>query len=268
MGAKPETLKSVCVFCGSSDAAAPAHLRAAADLGRALAEADLRLVYGGGGVGLMGATARAAHEAGGKVLGIIPDFLVGVVLVWIVGVHLHWLPVAGRSGVDSFVLPVLSLAIGPAAVLSRILRVEMIGVLQLINARDPAGRVVPRAAHIRKVYPRDSQTRDGGESETQTHRLLRRGIPYGPSYDGTPASAAFDRGRRTRAYGVRPIQTIGQPDRRRHASGHLGGRNGGRGPPPVGASQSGRRRSRVVQLPLDIARHGGDAHDRQFHAAR
>ena len=70
-------LKSVCVFCGSSDAADPAYLRAAGDLGRALAEAKLRLVYGGGGVGLMGATARAAHAAGGAVLGIIPDFLIG-----------------------------------------------------------------------------------------------------------------------------------------------------------------------------------------------
>jgi uncharacterized protein (TIGR00730 family) len=77
MGAKPDSLKSVCVFCGSSDAADPAYLRAAGDLGRALAAAELRLVYGGGGVGLMGATARAAHEAGGKVLGIIPDFLLG-----------------------------------------------------------------------------------------------------------------------------------------------------------------------------------------------
>ena len=71
------SLQSVCVFCGSSDAADPAFLQAAADLGRALAAADLRLVYGGGGVGLVGATARAAHEAGGRVLGIIPDFLVG-----------------------------------------------------------------------------------------------------------------------------------------------------------------------------------------------
>ena len=71
------SLQSVCVFCGSSDAAAPAYLRAAGDLGRALAAAHLRLVYGGGGVGLMGATARAAHEAGGKVLGIIPTFLMG-----------------------------------------------------------------------------------------------------------------------------------------------------------------------------------------------
>ncbi|MGZ3401907.1 MAG: LOG family protein [Phenylobacterium sp.] len=77
MGRSPESLKSVCVFCGSSDAADPAYLRAAGDLGRALAAAKLRLVYGGGGVGLMGACARAAHEAGGQVLGIIPDFLVG-----------------------------------------------------------------------------------------------------------------------------------------------------------------------------------------------
>jgi uncharacterized protein (TIGR00730 family) len=70
-------LDSICVFCGSSDAADPAFLAAARALGQALARADLRLVYGGGGVGLMGACARAAHEAGGRVLGIIPDFLVG-----------------------------------------------------------------------------------------------------------------------------------------------------------------------------------------------
>jgi len=77
MGRSPDSLKSVCVFCGSSDAAAPEYLRAARELGQALAKAGLRLVYGGGGVGLMGATARGAHEAGGKVLGVIPDFLIG-----------------------------------------------------------------------------------------------------------------------------------------------------------------------------------------------
>src|ERR1700761_4800314 len=77
MGEAPNSLKSVCVFCGSSDDAKPAWLAAARDLGHARAAADLRLVYGGGGVGLMGACARAAHAAGGQVLGIIPDFLVG-----------------------------------------------------------------------------------------------------------------------------------------------------------------------------------------------
>jgi uncharacterized protein (TIGR00730 family) len=77
MGLATDGVDSVCVFCGSSDAADPAFLRAAAELGGDLATADLKLVYGGGGVGLMGACARAAHEAGGRVLGIIPDFLVG-----------------------------------------------------------------------------------------------------------------------------------------------------------------------------------------------
>lgn len=72
-----QRVDSVCVFCGSSDAADPAYLRAAAGLGRDLAEAGLRLIYGGGGVGLMGACAMAAHEAGGRVLGIIPEFLMG-----------------------------------------------------------------------------------------------------------------------------------------------------------------------------------------------
>jgi uncharacterized protein (TIGR00730 family) len=72
-----QRVDSVCVFCGSSDAADPAYLRAAAGLGRGLAEAGLRLIYGGGGVGLMGACAMAAHEAGGRVLGVIPEFLMG-----------------------------------------------------------------------------------------------------------------------------------------------------------------------------------------------
>ena len=77
MGRESQRLESTCVFCGSSDAADPAFLTAAADLGMALAGAKIKLVYGGGGVGLMGAVARAAHQAGGEVLGIIPTFLVG-----------------------------------------------------------------------------------------------------------------------------------------------------------------------------------------------
>ncbi len=69
-------IDSVCVYCGSSDAADPAWLGAASRLGAALAIDGLRLVYGGGGVGLMGACARAAHGAGGRVLGVMPQFLV------------------------------------------------------------------------------------------------------------------------------------------------------------------------------------------------
>ena len=55
--------------------AKPVFADVARELGERLAHENLRLVYGGGGVGLMGTTARAAHEAGGRVLGIMPDFL-------------------------------------------------------------------------------------------------------------------------------------------------------------------------------------------------
>jgi uncharacterized protein (TIGR00730 family) len=75
MSVSPSSLASVCVYCGSSDAADPAYMEAAAAFGKALASDGLRLVYGGGGVGLMGACAGAAHEAGGKVLGVMPEFL-------------------------------------------------------------------------------------------------------------------------------------------------------------------------------------------------
>lgn len=77
MRRQSQRLESACVFCGSADEADPEFLRAAGALGKALADAGMRLVYGGGGVGLMGAVARGAHGAGGDVLGIIPTFLVG-----------------------------------------------------------------------------------------------------------------------------------------------------------------------------------------------
>ena len=67
--------RSVCLFCGSSDLSDPAYTEAARAYGQQTAEAGWRLVYGGGGVGLMGASARAAHQAGGRVLGVMPGFL-------------------------------------------------------------------------------------------------------------------------------------------------------------------------------------------------
>ncbi len=68
-------IKSVCVYCGSAFGNDDAYRTAARDLGQVLAGAGLRLVYGGGGVGLMGEVARAVHSAGGQVLGIMPQFL-------------------------------------------------------------------------------------------------------------------------------------------------------------------------------------------------
>lgn len=69
--------KSVCVYCASSNAADPTYLQSAERFGEILAVSGVRLVYGGGGVGLMGAAARGAHRAGGKVLGVMPAFLTG-----------------------------------------------------------------------------------------------------------------------------------------------------------------------------------------------
>ncbi|MBY6200233.1 TIGR00730 family Rossman fold protein [Maritalea mobilis] len=66
---------SVCVYCGSRAGRNPAYLEAATELGAALAEAGYRLVYGAGDVGLMGAVARAAQQAGGETFGVIPTHL-------------------------------------------------------------------------------------------------------------------------------------------------------------------------------------------------
>jgi uncharacterized protein (TIGR00730 family) len=67
---------SICVYCGSGFGNDPAFRVAAEELGGALGKAGMRLVYGGGAVGLMGVVAKATLEAGGTVLGIIPQFLV------------------------------------------------------------------------------------------------------------------------------------------------------------------------------------------------
>lgn len=68
-------LRSVCIFCAASPGNDPAYAEAAETMGRLIAEAGLRLVYGGGSVGLMGIVARAARAAGGEVIGVIPGFL-------------------------------------------------------------------------------------------------------------------------------------------------------------------------------------------------
>jgi uncharacterized protein (TIGR00730 family) len=66
----------VCVFCGASPGARPAYATAAADLARLLAAEGIGVVYGGGGVGLMGVVADATLEAGGEITGVIPRALV------------------------------------------------------------------------------------------------------------------------------------------------------------------------------------------------
>ena len=68
--------RKLCVYCGSGPGRNPRYLEAARILGRAMAEAEIGLVYGGGSLGLMGEVARAVLAAGGHVTGIIPEFLV------------------------------------------------------------------------------------------------------------------------------------------------------------------------------------------------
>ena len=69
-------LRAVAVYCGSNRGTDPVYARAAASLGRLLAERGIRLVYGGGDVGLMGVLADAVRDAGGEILGVITRALV------------------------------------------------------------------------------------------------------------------------------------------------------------------------------------------------
>lgn len=75
--ASSRLVHNVCVYCGSSKGADPVYEAAARKLGLAMARAGIGLVFGGGGMGLMGAVASSVLANGGKVTGIIPDFLVG-----------------------------------------------------------------------------------------------------------------------------------------------------------------------------------------------
>jgi uncharacterized protein (TIGR00730 family) len=68
-------IRTVCVYCGSGPGTDPAFIAAARSLGQALAENRVRLVYGGGSLGLMGALANSVLDHGGEVTGVIPEFL-------------------------------------------------------------------------------------------------------------------------------------------------------------------------------------------------
>jgi uncharacterized protein (TIGR00730 family) len=69
-------IRSICVYCGSGNGTDPAFAKAAEAFGRILAEQGIRLVYGGGSVGLMGILAESVLDHGGTVIGVIPEFLV------------------------------------------------------------------------------------------------------------------------------------------------------------------------------------------------
>jgi uncharacterized protein (TIGR00730 family) len=68
-------IKRICVYCGSGSGNDPAYVAAARQFGEILARNKIRLIYGCGSTGLMGTLARAVHDHGGEITGIIPEFL-------------------------------------------------------------------------------------------------------------------------------------------------------------------------------------------------
>jgi peptide/nickel transport system permease protein len=88
------------------------------------------------------------------IVATIPDFLIGVALVYVFGVRLGWLPVAGNDIPAAYLLPVFSLAIGPAAILARIVRVEMVGVLEADFIRTARAKRLPaRTVYLGHALP-------------------------------------------------------------------------------------------------------------------
>ena len=114
----------------------------------------------------------------------IPSFLLAVGLVWLFAVNLGVLPVAGRGGPSSYVLPVAALAIAPAFALSRIVRVEGLRVLDQDYMRTARGkRLPPRLVYLRHALP-----------NTLTATLTIAGILLGALIAGPSSSRTSSRG--------------------------------------------------------------------------
>jgi peptide/nickel transport system permease protein len=97
---------------------------------------------------------QLAFTSSSILLATIPDFVFAFALVYVFAVNLHWFPIAGRSDAVSYVLPVASLALGSAAILARIVRVEMLSVLgenYILTARSK--RLPERLVYIRHALP-------------------------------------------------------------------------------------------------------------------
>lgn len=111
---------------------------------------------------VMAALTRGGRRRGGELaftsvsvlLAAVPEFLLAVLLAFVFGVQWGWFPVAGRAGPASYVLPVLALSVGPAAVLSRICRVELLSVLDADHVRTARAKRLPaRLVYARHALP-------------------------------------------------------------------------------------------------------------------
>lgn len=98
--------------------------------------------------------AELGFTSAAVVVSAIPDFLLAVLLVYVFGVSLGWLPIAGESGPSSYVLPVLALGLGPASAIARIVRVETLAVLDQDYIRTArAKRLRARLVYVRHALP-------------------------------------------------------------------------------------------------------------------
>ncbi|TDV57419.1 ABC transporter permease [Actinophytocola oryzae] len=98
--------------------------------------------------------AELTFTSASVVVAAIPEFMLAVGLVWVFSVNLGWVPVAGRDGFGSYVLPVVALALGPAAILARIVRVETLAVLRADFVRTARAKRLPTSAvYLRHALP-------------------------------------------------------------------------------------------------------------------
>ena len=154
----------ICVFCGSSFGSDPVFAEAARETGRLIASHGYDMVFGGGGVGLMGETARAARDGGAKVTGILPEFLRGleppldsgeiVEIVPDMGVHKRRM--LGMS--DAFVI--LPGGIGTLDEFFEVIVEKQLGqlhkpivILNLKNCYDPLIQLLTHTASLEFVRP-------------------------------------------------------------------------------------------------------------------
>jgi peptide/nickel transport system permease protein len=101
-----------------------------------------------------GRRTELAFTTSSVVVATVPDFLIGVALIYVFGIRLGWLPVAGDESAAAYLLPVFSLAIGPAAILARIVRVEMVGVLEADFVRTARAKRLPaRTVYLGHALP-------------------------------------------------------------------------------------------------------------------
>ena len=199
----PTAIRSVCVYCASSEAVAPAYRAVAAGLGRALAEEGWDLVYGGGNIGLMGEVARAAMAAGAHVTGVIPHRLADR------EVALHTVPELLRTETmrerkalmdersDAFV--VLPGGIGTLEELVEILTLKQLGYHQrAVIVLDAEGFWDPLIAQLRRMVEQGFAQSDLLElwtitgSVEETVRALHAYVPPSPRPVPAPTLEAVE----------------------------------------------------------------------------